>query len=198
MAAPEIKEFKAAAPGWDGPVGKLNELVRAVNRLNKMEGDRQFVIVTFNDAGINIGLDLNAILQRIPHYKDPRILCIVTAHTLTSANRWSYTVAQSWEKPQGSIVQNSGAWTMSGVLNLNEANNVESGLLGNGVSTTNIPNTGGNANEFALQPIPIGTPVLVEPIAIYGTNGRSDWWITSSGYNNAVDGRCSGTPPYHH
>jgi uncharacterized membrane protein YgcG len=113
--------------------------------------------------------------------------------------RWRYVFQEVTKAKKG-----SGGWATlaggreGGCWNLIEANNQESGLFGNGVSSDNLKDT-----SLKLQPVPGGTMVWMFTVRVPGkaadttTNppaaavpAETEYWFQ---YENAIDGSCE--PP---
>ena len=120
--------------------------------------------------------------------------------------QWTYTIQRIYKSGLGygaSDLDGEGAiWTRDntslGAFNMNENINAlagENGTFGNGIAENYLDPNADEVDDFALQPIPDDTPVLVRPITVAVTSGddttfTTEYWIVGSGIPNGVHGTC--------
>lgn len=125
---------------------------------------------------------------------------MVTGHTAVgqspngSDSQWTYTIERAEKTDIGYGVDK---WTTDGeelvAFNLNEninADVVEGGVFGNGVKEAELDVGDTGTDDFTLQPIPNGTPVLVRPIAVDKAAADGEFWIVGGGVPNGITGEC--------
>lgn len=76
----------------------------------------------------------------------------------------------------------AGDWTGT-AYNRSEDINAATGKLGNGATAENLDT---DDFTFTMQPLPVGLPVIVEPVRL--TTGVTEYWIV--GDPNGIDGSC--------
>jgi len=168
------------------------EIVRVVRKVDGLNG----LGVTNTPSAISIGGGLGAseeVLLRSSK-RSFRIAQITEYAQQGSKKQWIYT-GRLWSSPKDSEGYASTSILADDITiyNLTEYPNGVTGRFGNGVTQANLDaiNSQDNADgTYAVQPIPIGTPVFV--LRVTTASNTVEYWTQ---YENGVDGSCATDTP---